>query len=383
VRHTDLDPVILSEGDRAGVSEESAPRTPTLQAQILRRFAPQDDNPFTNVYRSAKKLALLLAVVLVVFGCSEARPKNAVPQKAPNSRPVAPPPEVFESPSMQFLPRQLEVPGWRLQSDPLVFSSGRFSSYIDREADHFLRYAALDLTVGQYQRVDSNDAAVVEIFRFPDFVHAFGAYSTSRKAVVSFLDIGNESFVAPHSIHIWRGAYYVRLTGDEAKLLDPMKELAAAVVERMTEAPGKPAVFGFFPGKYRLVNSEIYSSEPAWGQPLLANSFLASFDVESEPVDGLILPAATKDEATHILNGYKAFFASNGKLLDPILNLGEDNFTAEDQYMGRVVAFRLDRFVIVFRGYRDKQKLVDLASATNQRILGTIRKQLVTANKEE
>src|SRR5260221_10929116 len=40
---------------------------------------------------------------------------------------------------------------------------------------------------------------------------------------------------------------------------------------------------------------------------------------------------------------YTTLFRS--KLLDPIPNLGEDNFTAEDRYLGRVVAFRIDRFV--------------------------------------
>jgi hypothetical protein len=38
--------------------------------------------------------------------------------------------------------------------------------------------------------------------------------------------------------------------------------------------------------------------------------------------------------------------------------------------------------VIAFNGYHDRQHLVDLATAADQRILGTIRKQLVTADKE-
>ena len=45
------------------------------------------------------------------------------------------------------------------------------------------------------------------------------------------------------------------------------------------------------------------------------------------------------------------------------------------------MAFRLDRFVIAFNGYTDRQKLVDLAIATDARILGSIRKQLVAAEK--
>jgi hypothetical protein len=46
------------------------------------------------------------------------------------------------------------------------------------------------------------------------------------------------------------------------------------------------------------------------------------------------------------------------------------------------VAFRIDRFVIAFNGFCDRQKLVDLSIATDAKILGTIRKQLVTADKQ-
>ncbi|HVT02054.1 MAG TPA: DUF6599 family protein [Thermoanaerobaculia bacterium] len=285
---------------------------------------------------------------------------------------------------MQFLPREQEVSGWKLDSDPLVLPASEFRSYMEQDADHFKQYEAIDLTIGQYSRTaNPPGSVVVEIFRFPDFVKAFGAYSTRRTAVVNFLDIGNESFVGPHSLHIWRGPFYVRISGPSAQMLDPMKELAAAVAERMPEAQGKPAVFGFLPDKFRIINSEVFTAEPAFGQPMLTNSFMASFDFEGDAIDGLVLPASTKEEAGAILNKYKAFFASNGRLLDPIINLGEDNFTAEDHYLGRTVAFRLDRFVVIFRGFRDKQKLVDLATTTDQRILGTIRKQLVKADKDQ
>jgi len=36
----------------------------------------------------------------------------------------------------------------------------------------------------------------------------------------------------------------------------------------------------------------------------------------------------------------------------------------------------------VFNGYKDRQHLVDLATLADQRILGTIRKQLVTADEK-
>jgi len=319
-------------------------------------------------------------VTLGLSACSDPRPK---PGRTPI---VTKQPENFasyDSPSMQYLPRQEEIQGWRLEKDPLVYPSQAVPAYLGTSARHLVEYDVVDMTVGEYRRVPGDGFAVVEIYRFPDFVKAFGAYSSNRKAVVNFLELGNESFVGPHSIHLWNGPFYVRIFGSGGPQgIDPMKQLAAGVAERMPKAPGKPAILGFLPDKYRVVNSETFSTEPAFGQPYLSNSFGATFNYEGDVIDGLIIPAPDKAAAAKIVDQYRAFFVTNGQLLDPVPNLGEDNFTAEDRFLGRTVTFRLDRFVIAFRGYQDKQRLIELAIGADQKILGTIRKQLVRADEE-
>lgn len=285
----------------------------------------------------------------------------------------------IDSPSLQFLPRQQEAQGWQLEEDPIVIPANRLESYLGQDATHFAAYEVLDATVGHYTAVGGNGFATVEIFRFPDFVKAFGAYSTRKTANAQFLAVSNEAFAAKHSIHLWRGPFYVRVTGSGGPALVALMSFLA---ERMPEAPAHPAVFNFFPVDVRVANSERYSATSGFGQTLLGNSFQATFNAGGLPVEGLIIPAANTQAATAILNHYRSLYLRNGKLLDSIQNLGEDNFTAEDRYLGRAVAFRIDRFVIAFNGYTDRQKLVDLAAATDARILGTIRKQLVSADKE-
>ena len=287
----------------------------------------------------------------------------------------------IDSPSLQFLPRQQEVPGWQLEQDPIVIPAQRLTAYLDQEAQHLARYEVMDVTIGKYTSTDNSGFASVEIYRFPDFVKAYGAYSVHKVGPITFLDIPNESFMNRHSIHLWRGPFYVRAIGGSAGGNDALKRLVVAVAERMPTAPSKPAVLNFFPVSSRVPNSERFAAEQGFGQPFLGNSFQATFDAAGAPVDGLIIPAANKAAATKILDAYRALFVRNGKILDPVPNLGEDNFTAEDRYLGRAVAFRIDRFVIAFNGYTDRQKIVDLATQTDQRILGSIRKQLVTADK--
>jgi len=286
-----------------------------------------------------------------------------------------------ESPSLQFLPRQQEAPGWQLAEDPIVVPGNKLTTYLDRDAAAFVSYAAIDLTAGNYNGVGNDGFATVEIYRFPDFVKAFGAYSLHKIQTAQYVNIENEAFLGKHSLNIWRGPFYIRITGGGTPDGNQgLLRLGEFVADRMPPAPGKPAVFNFLPTAYRVPNSERYSAKSGFGQPFLGNSFQATFNVDGAIVDGLIVPTANAQSAANILAAYRYLYIRNGKLMDPIPNLGEDNFTGEDKYLGRCVAFRIDRFVIAFNGYNDRQKLIDLASATDQRILGTIRKELVSAD---
>ena len=297
---------------------------------------------------------------------------------------AAPPPEEpsftsIESPSLQFLPRQQEAGIWKLEEDPIVVPGDRLPTYLGAEASHYTRYGVQDTTVGKYVGTDNTSFATVEIYRFPDFVKAFGAYSMHKDGPLRALNIANESYAKVRSINIWRGAFYVRIIG--AAPGDALLRLAGFVADRMPPAPGRPAVFSFLPENGRVPNSERFSADAVLGQPYLANAFLATFNVDGDIIEGFVLPAADKDTAAKILAAYRDLYVRNGKLLDPVANLGEDNFTAEDRYLGRVIAFRIDRFVVAFNGYKDRQHLIDLAAAADQRILGTIRKQLVNEDK--
>jgi len=246
---------------------------------------------------------------------------------------------------------------------------------------NFVSYGALDDTIGDYDGNDGSGFASVEIFRFPDFVKAFGAYSIGKEGNIRFLPIENESFAKSHSIHVWRGSYYVRIIGQGPG--DALTKLATFVADRMPPAPGKPAVFSFLPDKMRIPNSERYSADKGLGQNFLGNSFQAQYNVDNDIIDGIVIPAANSNVAERLLLGYRALYIRNGKLLDPIPNLGEDNFTAEDKYLGRTVAFRIDRFLVIFNGYKDRQHLIDLSTLADQRILGVIRKQLVNADNAD
>ncbi|HEY0370400.1 MAG TPA: DUF6599 family protein [Thermoanaerobaculia bacterium] len=320
----------------------------------------------------------LIALLLLLPACRGDKKAAAAPRQAEPEIDFT----IIDSPSLQFLPRHQEAQGWRLEEDPMVVPGDRINTYLGPDGLHFTRYEVIDVTAGKYLALDGKGFATVEIFRFPDFVKAFGAYSMRKDAARRFLPIDNEAYVSKFAVHLWRGPFYVRVTGGATNAFDALTQLATFVAERMPPAPSKPAVFNFFPVDTRVPGSERYSADTGFGQATLGNSFQAKFNINGDVQEGLIIPSANRAAATKILDAYKSLYIRNGKLLDPIPNLGEDNFTGEDRYLGRAVAFRIDRFVIAFNGYKERQKLVDLAVATDAKMLGSIRKQLVAAEEQ-
>ena len=323
-----------------------------------------------------------LAIAGVAFAAMACSPSPSAPPAAAAQVAQADGFQESESPSLEFLPRRDELPGWALDGDPLVVPAASLSRYLGRQGNHYLAYDITDLTVGKYVAADGQGSAVVEIYRFPDFIKPFGAHTSREEAVTGFLEIPNQSFITRHAIHIWRGSFYIRLVGGGGVGTgESLRQLAIAVAERIPEAPGRPAVYQFLPEEGRVPNSEAYSAKSVFGQPYLSGGFTAQYVIDGQPIEGVVLPAPNKDIAREVLDRYKTFFVNNGRLLDPIPNLGEDNFTGEDRYLGRTVAFRLDRFVVAFKGFGEMQKLIDLTIATDQRILNSIRSQLQAADR--
>src|SRR4051794_22053533 len=275
------------------------------------------------------RIVVTCLIAAIVSGCDGKRPAQVR---------IAPPPRnevnfaTVDSPSLQFLPRQQEAQIWKLDEDPIVIPGDHLNTYLGPvEAPQFGRYETLDLTIGKYSTPGSNGFATVEIFRFPDFVKAFGAYSKQKNGNMRFLDIPNESFAKAHSVHVWRGPFYLRITG--AAQGDAVLRLATFVADKMPPAPSKPAVFAFLPDKQRVIGSERYSADSAFGQRFLANSFQATFNIDNDVIDGIVIPAANKQAAGGILDQHRALYLHNGNLLHPIPNLGEDNFTADHRFL--------------------------------------------------
>ncbi|HEX8155408.1 MAG TPA: DUF6599 family protein, partial [Thermoanaerobaculia bacterium] len=163
------------------------------------------------------RVAVALVALLLAAACGDDDDKTTKVVQAALARPTAVQAEEnfasIDSPSLQFLPRHREAAAWQLEEDPIVVPGNRLETYLGADSRPFTHYEAIDVAVGKYAGVGNNGFATVEIFRFPDFVKAFGAYSMRKTTNAQYLQIANEAFLSKHTLHLWRGPFYVRVTG--------------------------------------------------------------------------------------------------------------------------------------------------------------------------
>lgn len=380
-------------------------------------------------------LALTLALTIACGDDPEPEPASgSEPRRAPQQQ------RAPDSPALQFLPRLNEARGWTMEGDPQVIPAERLEGFLGHAAGIPQTYGALDASVGRYSSTGGRWATVT-IFRYPDFVKAFGAYSATVPSHAKTVGIGNRGAAVPNNLTFWSGPYVVSITGgadplsgasqasaatppapdpnppdgagdapaepeESAEYREGFGALANTVAERMPRAESLPAVFRFLPQRNMIEGSERFSAAPLFGQPALAGAFTAKFRSMGPPppapgtpaaipragnprqgdeqiITAAIIPTPDKQTAARVLASYRSFFARNGRLLDPVPNLGEENFIGEDKLAGRSVAFRLDRFVVVFNGYGEILEIRDLAIESAQRILNEIRQQLEALEEQE
>ena len=137
---------------------------------------------------------------------------------AAQRRACAPPPPqqeenftAIDSPSLQFLPRQQEAPGWQLEEDPIVVPGDRLTTYLDRDAAHFARYEALDVTAGKYSAHERQRLRHRRDLPLPRFREGVRRVLDAQEGHVQLPRRSRTSrSPSTHSMNIWRGPFYVR-----------------------------------------------------------------------------------------------------------------------------------------------------------------------------
>ena len=221
-------------------------------------MAPKQTGRGVRALLQLLALALLPAIVALIWFTSERPPPSTVPMggKAAGAGKVA-------AAGALNLPAKFSS-GWALK--------GRLSSYdkktlfdrINGGAPAYIRAGYVGSVGGEYGKEGFKDTVMVDVYDMGGAARALGMYATERDPSYSFVELGDEGYLASGSLNLWSGRYYLKLAGfEEGEAMDAgLKELAAALVKALPAAPDLAAVragLALLPARGRAQNGAGYA----------------------------------------------------------------------------------------------------------------------------
>ena len=227
-----------------------------------------------------------------------------------------------------------EMPGWRMPSQPQTFSPDTLYEYIDGGADLYLKYDFQELLVADY-RNDGQASVTVEVYRHRDPDHAFGIYSQERLSSADFLDIGMQGYRESGVLNFAKGAYYVKISSENAGVDDQdiLLAFARTVSRELAGQTSLPAVLAVFPSEGKRKNSEKFVAKDFLGYSFLHSGFIADYEVSGKTYQLFVIQAANPEDARTMLERYLK------QLGNAEAKVAEGPYRVKDPYHGEMDLF--------------------------------------------
>jgi hypothetical protein len=151
-----------------------------------------------------------------------------------------------------LLPREIELPGWKIIAGPDVFNSNNIHEYIKAQEElHIFEVSGFqELSIAQYSSLSNPDRAInIEIFRMDSSLNAFGIFSTQRIDGAVNKNACDDSYSAGQNYYARKSNYYIKIkplnnyagAGSDIKLF---LETVCNKIKNGENLPGYLPIFG-------------------------------------------------------------------------------------------------------------------------------------------
>ncbi|GEM_PF-1935307 len=179
----------------------------------------------------------------------------------------------------QILPRETDVPGWRLHTPPVAVRGSALALFLKEKMPLFHGYGLREIVVAEYEGLDDADRRIViEIYRMRSPLDAFGIFSSMRGFADSKRTIAPwpDTYCAEGSCYLFRERCYIRLgvSRPEKEVYTQLSPFVEAIEEAMppTGDPLPPYAYCF--GKHGDREGLAYVAEGDPAHPLRAGFFM-------------------------------------------------------------------------------------------------------------
>jgi len=234
-----------------------------------------------------------------------------------------------------------DVVTWKIPEAPQDYFPEILFEYINGAAEIYLSYDFKELTVGQYEKGDSNASLIIEIYDMGNEINSFGIYSAERFPASQFISLGNQGYLEEGTLNFIVGKYYVKLlcfdSGEDSA--DFLKLFSQEVVKRVKDKGFLPPALAFFPKQGLVRNSEKFILRNFMGYSFLHSGYLANYKLEDLEFDCFLIEGENADDA---LNMLKKYLEKKGKQSVEETSAG---FRIKDRYYHNIYLARVENYL--------------------------------------
>ena len=265
----------------------------------------------------------------------------------------------------------LEPPKWKIHEKIRHFNPENLYEIINGAAELYLAYDVVQLSYVSFIKPgDSSSFVDLFIYDMGSRTDAFGVFSVERFPDGRKLNLGSISYRQSNSIFIWKGRYYIIITGSNtSEMLNAVGLKIAEKVARFLEDEGQP-VWGLtgFPKKNLLADTVKFFKVDALGLSFMHNTYTADYQFSHTPFTAFLSLTASKSAASGRVDRYanhaqkfgrgtETIIDNNMKFLVCNMDGSFDVIFQEGRIMGGVTAIA-DRFLAINIASRFRKELI-------------------------
>jgi hypothetical protein len=224
------------------------------------------------------------------------------------------------------------VPGWTQQGATRRYDPETLFDYMDGNSEGYFSYG-FTLMQGVTCVNAAGDQLVIDVSALGDPDRAWGFFVANRDIRSPIERIASAGQVVPRKATVAKGLYYLEIAASPDKdHSKPLRAFVDALLPRIPGAAQVPEPVALFPSEGLERDSVRLVPESLLGLRALRTGFLAQYPAGR----GFIVAEAAADAAAAVMTKLRARFPG----ATPVAGLGDEAFSAQDQYLGGVVALR-------------------------------------------
>lgn len=220
--------------------------------------------------------------------------------------------------------------GWTQSGAARSYTADNLFEYMDGNAEGYLRYNFQEMRGVTCKKAGAT--FVVDISDMSDADFAYGLFSSNRDLRQPEYRVGMGGQIVPRRLIFAKGKYYVEIAAEpEGDHTAELKAFAAALEKAIPGESAPPAALAWFP-KEKLQSLRM-APESVLGLRVLERGYVAEYDFGK----AFVVP---DEGAAAVMEKLRERFGAT----TPV-KIGDDGFTASDQYLGTLCVFRKGKLV--------------------------------------